>query len=280
MVPDHLRQIGEVVAAVIGAYVVIRGIVNLVGLSTPGARTSPRRVGVTWRDGAEGLRSVAVDDDSRADGRGTTPSPGHPGAQVPLPPEQPGSRVVLSAAQLAVLGRYGHEREAALGDVLFRDGDETYDLVVLLKGEVRIVEHHAQPDEFVIVTYGPGEFMGEIGLLTGQRAYLTAVVSAPGLVLRIAVEQVHAIMDQELELSELILRAFLVRHSRLTRLGSGLTLVGSRFDADTRRLLEVLSRNRLSFRWLELEARARGRGTPPTAPRAACGPADRCGPRW
>jgi thioredoxin reductase (NADPH) len=167
--------------------------------------------------------------------------------------EQPGYRPILSGAQLEVLHRYGTEQPVAIGDVLFRDGDETYDLIVLLEGAARIVEHYAQPDEFVIVTYTPGEFMGEIGLLTGQRAYLTAVVSAPGRILRIPVEQVHTVMDQELELSELILRAFLVRHSRLTRLGSGLTLVGSRFDIDTRRLLEVLSRNRLSFRWLELE---------------------------
>src|SRR2546430_3647431 len=60
-------------------------------------------------------------------------------------------------------------------------------------------------------------------------------------------------MARELDLSELILGAFLVRHSGLTRLGSGLTLVGSRFDINTRRLLEVLSRNRLSSRWLDLE---------------------------
>ena len=177
---------------------------------------------------------------------------------TPAPPrtasELPGYRPILTEPQLEVLHRYGAEQRVATGDVLFRDGDETYDLIVLLEGQVRIVEHYAQLDEFVIVTYGPGEFMGEIGLLTGQRAYLTAVVRAPGRVLRIPVEQVHAIMDQELELSELILRAFLVRHSRLTRLGSGLTLVGSRFDIDTRRLLEVLSRNRLSFRWLELES--------------------------
>src|SRR5258708_30962238 len=169
------------------------------------------------------------------------------------PPELPGYRPVLSGPQLDVLRRYGAEQRVAMGDVLIRDGDETYDLIVLLEGEAQIVEHYAQPDDFVIVTSGPGEFMGEIGLLTGQRAYLTAVVSAPGRVLRIPVQQVHTIMDQELELSELILRAFLVRHSRLTRLGSGLTLVGSRFDIATRRLLEVLSRNRLSFRWLELE---------------------------
>jgi thioredoxin reductase (NADPH) len=60
-------------------------------------------------------------------------------------------------------------------------------------------------------------------------------------------------MTQEAHLSELILRAFLLRHSRLTHRGAGLTLVGSRFDPDTRRLLEVLARNRLSSRWLELE---------------------------
>jgi thioredoxin reductase (NADPH) len=142
----------------------------------------------------------------------------------------------------------------AVGDVLFRDGDLTYDFIVVLEGEVRIIENYAQPDEFVIVTYRPGEFLGEIGLLTGQRAYLTAVVSAPGRILRVPVEQVHTIMDQELDLSELILRAFLVRHARLMRRGSGLTLVGSRFDVDTRRLLEVLSRNRLSSKWLDLES--------------------------
>src|SRR5207237_3378095 len=95
--------------------------------------------------------------------------------------------------------------------------------------------------------------MRESCLLSRQRVTQPAVVSALGRIMQIPVEQVHAVIDQELELSELILRAFLVRHSRLTRLGSGLTLVGSRFDVDTRRLLEVLSRNRLSSRWLDLE---------------------------
>src|SRR6266536_6613922 len=173
--------------------------------------------------------------------------------------EQPGYRPILSGPQLEVLHRYGAEQSVVIGDLLFLDGDETYDLIVLLEGEVRIVEHYAQPDEFVLVTYGPGEFIGEIGLLTGQRAYLTGVVSAPSRILRIPVEQVHTIMDQELELSELILRAFLVHHARLTRLGSGLTLVGSRFDVNTRRLLEVLPRNRLSSRWPDLDGEPRQR---------------------
>ena len=55
-------------------------------------------------------------------------------------------------------------------------------------------------------------------------------------------------------LSELILRAFLLRHSILTQIGSGLTLIGSRFAPDTRRLLEVFARNRLAPKWLDLES--------------------------
>ncbi len=141
----------------------------------------------------------------------------------------------------------------AAGEVLFADGDLTYDLFVVLAGEVRLVERHGQPGETVITAYGPSQFLGEIGLLTGQRAYLSAVAGTAGRVLRVPVEQVPVVMAQEPGLSELILRTFLLRHSILTGRGSGLTLIGSRFDPGTRRLLEVLARNRLVSRWLELE---------------------------
>ncbi len=139
------------------------------------------------------------------------------------------------------------------GEVLFADGDQTYDMIVVLEGSIEIIEHHGQPDELTIIAYGPREFIGEMGLLTGQTVYLSAVATSDGRVLRIPAEQVKVIMSEEPDLSELILRAFLLRHSRLTNIGSGPVLVGSRFDADTRRLLEVFARNRLSSRWLELE---------------------------
>jgi thioredoxin reductase (NADPH) len=129
----------------------------------------------------------------------------------------------------------------------------SYDLIVVLAGQVRIIERRGQPGETIIATYGPSQFLGEIGLLTGQRVFLSAVASTAGRVLRVPVGQVRVVMAQELGLSELILRTFLLRHSILTGLGSGLTLIGSRFDAGTRRLLEVLARNRLASRWLELE---------------------------
>jgi thioredoxin reductase (NADPH) len=166
---------------------------------------------------------------------------------------QAGRGPVLDAAQLEILRRYGSEDDVAAGDVLFADGDLSYDLIVVIEGEVQIVQRLGQPGETVIVRYGPSQFLGEIGLLTGQRAYLSAVAITAARVLRVPVAQVRVVMAQELGLSELIMRTFLLRHSILTGLGAGLTLIGSRFDPRTRRLLEVLARNRLVSQWLELE---------------------------
>jgi len=165
----------------------------------------------------------------------------------------PGRSPVLDAAQLGVLRGYGGERDVAAGDVLFADGDETYDLIVLLAGTADIIEGYGQPGASVVASYGPSEFLGEIGMLTGQRAFLSAVATSAGRVLAVPVAQLRRVMAQESGLSDLILRTFLLRHSLLMSRGTGLTLIGSRFDPDTRRLLEVLARNRLVWTWLDLE---------------------------
>ena len=166
---------------------------------------------------------------------------------------QAGRSPLLDAAQIDVLRGYGTEAAVAAGEVLFAAGDDTYDLVVLLDGHADIVDNHGRPDEAVLASYGPSQFLGEIGLLTGQRVYLTALATTAGRILRVSPSQLHVVMAQELDLSEVILRAFLLRHSILTHIGSGLTLVGSLFDPDTRRLLEVMARNRLPSKWIDLE---------------------------
>jgi len=169
------------------------------------------------------------------------------------PLSQGGRFPVLDAAQIDVLRSYGTEQDVSAGDALFLEGDETYDLIAVLEGEVQIVANGGRPAEHVIATYGPFQFLGEIGLLTGQRAFLAAVASTVGRVLRVPTAQMRVIMAQEPLLSELLLRTFLLRHANLTRIGSGLTLIGSRFDSDTRRILEALARNRLASTWLDLE---------------------------
>jgi thioredoxin reductase (NADPH) len=162
----------------------------------------------------------------------------------------------LGESQLRTLQPYGSEQAMGVGDVLFADGDSTYDLIVVLEGSVDVVERYGAADPDVIVTYGRFEFVGEMGLLTGQRVFLTGVAATPGRILRIPVTQVRQIMAEEPDLSELILRSFLFRRAHLTTRRAGPTLVGSRFCVGTRRLLEVLARNRLSSRWMELEGSA------------------------
>src|SRR5947209_16073132 len=154
-------------------------------------------------------------------------------AGQPSPLMQAGRSPVLDAGQLKILRKYGTEYDVAAGESLFAAGDATYDLIVVLAGEVEIaISNPSRPGEQFTGTYGPGQFLGEIGLLTGQHAFLPAVAHTNGRVLRVPVGQVRKVMAQEPVLSELILRTFLIRHTSLTAKGAGLTLIGSRFDAD------------------------------------------------
>ena len=147
----------------------------------------------------------------------------------------PGRSPELDAAQLEVLRRYGTERDVAAGEVLFADGDETYDLIVVLDGTAEIIQGYGRPGATIIAGYSRSQILGEIGMLTVQRAYLTAVATSAGRVLAVPVAQLRVVMAHEPGLSDLILRTFLLRHSILMRRGAGLTLIGSRFDPDTRR---------------------------------------------
>ena len=123
---------------------------------------------------------------------------------------------MLDEPQLALLERFGTLEHVEIGDVPYAVGEQSHDLIVLLDCEVQVIDAFGQPDELVVTTLGPHEFLGEIGLLSGQRACMTALVRAPGDVLRVAPEDLLAIMGQGPELSELFLRAFLVRHSEPT----------------------------------------------------------------
>jgi thioredoxin reductase (NADPH) len=186
-------------------------------------------------------------------GSSTSTSSGSSGGAEPDLHLQPGAVPHLDGGQLEILRGYGVEAAVFRGDVLFAPGENAAAMFVVLEGNAEVRTDLGEPTERLLVTYAPGEFVGELSLLTGQRLFATGRMSTDGRVLRIPVEALRVVMSQEAELSELILRAFLLRRSVLASFGSGLTLVGSRFDPDTRRLLQVLSRNRLSSRWLDLE---------------------------
>ncbi|MEY9894458.1 thioredoxin reductase (NADPH) [Catenulispora sp. MAP5-51] len=159
----------------------------------------------------------------------------------------------LRADQMDKLAVIGSESVTESGRVLFGPGDDTYDLYVVLEGSADIVDRPGAPDELLIASFGPGEFLGEIGMLTGERSRFTAVMREPGRVLRVPVDQVQLMMAQDLDLSEYILRTFLERRANLLRRGAGLTLIGSRYDERCRALLRSFAVNRIAVRWMDLE---------------------------
>jgi thioredoxin reductase (NADPH) len=158
----------------------------------------------------------------------------------------------LREDQIELLGRYGRTRKTEVGDVLFRAGDTDNDFIVILEGEVEVV------DDFVgeartIGVFLAGRFLGELNMLTGQAMYLTAVVREAGEVLAIPREKLKEVVTEEPNLSDVILKAFLARRSYMIRTGLGLRIIGSRHSAAASRLREVAARNRVPHVWVELE---------------------------
>jgi thioredoxin reductase (NADPH) len=159
---------------------------------------------------------------------------------------------ILADDYIEFLRRYGVVRKIEPGQILYREGDRSYDFIVILEGEVEIVDNF-EGEARTIVTHGARRFLGELNMLTGQAVYLTAIVRRDGEVLAIPPENLKKVITEEPTLSDIILEAFLARRSVLMTAGTGLRIVGSRQSKDTLRLTEFATRNRLPHVWIDLE---------------------------
>jgi thioredoxin reductase (NADPH) len=173
-------------------------------------------------------------------------------AQLTQTPDIYGAYPSLSFEQIGMLARHGEVRRTQEGEVLFREGDPTCDFFVILRGLVAVVEGYGVEDHIVGV-HGPGRFLGELNMLTGEAVFLSAVVRQAGGVLAVPVENLRRLVMADTGLGDLILRAYLTRRSMLIELGSGFKIVGSHHSADTRRLREFAARNRLPHTWIDLD---------------------------
>src|SRR5215470_17329094 len=161
---------------------------------------------------------------------------------TPDPGTDPFLSPPLDSEQLALLRRYGQERPTAAGQVLFREGDRAYDFIVVLSGAVSVVDHEAGAER-ELATLGPGRFVAELNILTGERVFATAVVREPGSVLAVPVDRLPAVIVQ------VILR----RRQWFVQQRAGLRIFGSRTSPDARRLREFAARNRLPHVWVDVD---------------------------
>jgi thioredoxin reductase (NADPH) len=162
----------------------------------------------------------------------------------------------LTPAQIARIAEHGHVRPVRRGEVLIEVGDHVVPFFVVTEGEVEIVRPSGATEEPVAV-HGPGHFTGEISMLTGRRALLRARVSKPGEVIALDREHVLALVQTDAEISEILMRAFILRRVELIAHGLGdVVLIGSSHCPGTLRVKEFLTRNGHPHSYIDLDREA------------------------
>ncbi len=166
-------------------------------------------------------------------------------------PDRDGAYPRLSDDQLAALKQRGEHRRTDPGEVLFREGEANDEFLVVVEGLVKVVTSSGGEERLVAV-HGPGRFLGELNLLTGQASFITAIAAQEG---RCSPSRSTrcARWSPRTRCSGPHPARVLIRRSLLIGLGTGFKIVGSRYSPDTRRLRDFASRNRLPHTWIDLE---------------------------
>jgi thioredoxin reductase (NADPH) len=160
---------------------------------------------------------------------------------------------ILTPAQINRIRPGGKLRNVAKGDILFEPGDANVPFFVLLSGKMEIV----QPDlngESMVANHGPGGFTGEMTMISGRRCLVRGRVTEPGEFLELSGDGLRSLVAKDAELSEIFMRAFILRRLALISAGKGnLILLGSNHSANTLRLREFLGRNEHPFTYIDLD---------------------------
>ena len=169
-----------------------------------------------------------------------------------------GTRIIpdLTDAQWQRMLRYGVPTRAETGDVLFRSGDRRYDLILVESGTVDVVREPLKwIEETRIDTLGARSFVGELGLLNGQRAFLTARVAEPGRMLRVDHESLLRMMAEDDELCDLMLRTLWARREELRHGPAAWTLkiIGSGRSREAVALRRYAERLDLVHTWVDAD---------------------------
>jgi thioredoxin reductase (NADPH) len=178
-------------------------------------------------------------------------------SSVPIPSfidERTQAFPVLTPHQIDRVRALSKLRPVTTGEVLFSPDDTNVPFFVLLSGAMDIVQP-GLTGERLIAAHSPGEFTGEMTMITGHRCLVTGRITKPGEFLELSAAGLRSLIAKDAELSEIFMRAFILRRLELIRQGRGnLVLLGSRYSAHTLRLREFLTRNGQPYAYVDLDA--------------------------
>jgi thioredoxin reductase (NADPH) len=151
---------------------------------------------------------------------------------------------VLDPLEIERVRRFGEIRSFAAHQALVTNGQVAAGFMVILNGKVAVSEHGYIDDPTLIITHGPGNFLGELAQLTGRPALVDAIALEPVETLIIPPERLRALMIAEAELGERIMRALILRRVAILQAGTGGPIIlGRAQNGDVLRLQSFLRRN-------------------------------------
>jgi thioredoxin reductase (NADPH) len=151
---------------------------------------------------------------------------------------------VFTPHALDLLRSAGEVLHPEPGELLWDAGDP-YDLYLVLAGGVLLLDRR---DDRVVFVIEEGDFVGELGMLMGQRAFLPGVATEGTAVLRVRVDELRRLVEISGELSDVLLSAFDARRRMLKRIGEGGLVLAGDDDRDLHRLQDFAERNQLPYR--------------------------------
>jgi len=150
----------------------------------------------------------------------------------------------LETSEIERVRRFGEVQSIGAGEALASVGNVGHGLSIILSGEVEVTQHDRSGRGAVIVTHGPGAFLGELAQLAGHPSLVDARARGPVQALIISPDRLRALLIAEAELGERIMRALILRRVGLLETGAGgPVIVGRAESGDVLRLENFLRRN-------------------------------------
>ena len=160
---------------------------------------------------------------------------------------------VLSPEQQARVLTNGRLRKVTTGEVVIEPDTQGINFFVVVQGKLEVLRLNEDGDQIYAVC-GPGMFTGELNMLSGRRSLVRIRASEAGELIEIEREALRGLVQTDSELSDIFLRAFILRRLELIARGAGdLILIGSNHALDTFRIKEFLTRNYQPYAYIDLE---------------------------
>ncbi len=174
---------------------------------------------------------------------------------IPLTLPSGGERIfpTLTPAQVQRIAVHGHVRPIRAGEVLFEAGERLVPFFVVTAGRLEMVLP-SNTGERLITVYGPGQFTGEVNMLSGRPVLVRSRATEAGEVIELDRERLVTLVQTDSEIGEIIMRAFITRRVELIAQGLGdVIVVGSNHCSGTLRVKEFLTRNGHPYTYIDLD---------------------------